>query len=331
MPQFAPSSVHVATPVFSNPKSAGFDYRAALCMGAALTEMASASFHLDAGQSKSVPFSVTMPSVQGTYPVYLKVTSGGVLIGTFVATEDVVIFTPTINIIKIKWDQLAETVWPGNYQYTPYFPDPATSGWPSHTALVTFQNPTPVGLDYQAELYLAPQATPLRQPASASASFHIDAGQLKSIPFLFPGGLNVPNNLYNAYTMRLRITSSGKFLPGEFILKVILPANAMGWDAPRILAGGSRNIVINWGSFELPGVGWNPSATSTHVPMPQDDLTMFFEFFWGVAPSGPGYFYFDYQGVPQLMVKHIHYDDVLTFDFNTQRLTVVPSREVIYP
>jgi hypothetical protein len=67
-------------------------------MGATLTEMASASFHIDAGQSKSVPFSVTMPTTPGTYPVYLKVTSGGVLIGTFVATEDVVIAQPKVNL-----------------------------------------------------------------------------------------------------------------------------------------------------------------------------------------------------------------------------------------
>jgi hypothetical protein len=32
-----------------------------------------------------------MPSTPGTYPVYFKVTSGGVIIGTFVATEDVII------------------------------------------------------------------------------------------------------------------------------------------------------------------------------------------------------------------------------------------------
>lgn len=101
MPQFAPSSVHKATATFSNPKSAGFDYSASFCMGAAWTEMASASFHLDAGQSKAIAFSVTMPATSGTYPVYLKVTSSGVVIGTFVATEDVTILPAVAKFVYV--------------------------------------------------------------------------------------------------------------------------------------------------------------------------------------------------------------------------------------
>lgn len=91
MPEFEPSSLHSATVIFSNPKPAGFDYQASLCMGEDWVEMASASFHLNAGQSKGVGFSVTMPSAEGAYPVYFKVSHSGVLIGTFVAKEGVVI------------------------------------------------------------------------------------------------------------------------------------------------------------------------------------------------------------------------------------------------
>lgn len=91
MPQFAPSSVHQATITFSNPKSAGFDYTASLCMGAAMTVMATASFHLNAGESKPVAFSVTMSATSGTYPVYIAVLSGGKTIALYKATEDVVI------------------------------------------------------------------------------------------------------------------------------------------------------------------------------------------------------------------------------------------------
>jgi hypothetical protein len=58
-------------------------------MGASWTEMVSVSFHLNALESKNVEFPVTMPATLGTYPVYFKVTCGGVLIGTFVAAEDV--------------------------------------------------------------------------------------------------------------------------------------------------------------------------------------------------------------------------------------------------
>ncbi|MBA7592325.1 hypothetical protein ES708_34505 [subsurface metagenome] len=102
MPQFNPGSVHRATVTFSNPKSAGFDFEASLCMGVAWAEMATASFHLDAGQSRAVEFPVTMPAIEATYPVYFKVSSGGVLIGTFVATEAVVI----VGVADIRVENL---------------------------------------------------------------------------------------------------------------------------------------------------------------------------------------------------------------------------------
>jgi len=79
MPKFTPSSAHQGIAVFSNPKSVGFDYWVALCMGATLTEMAVASFHLDAGQSISIVFPTTIPATLGTYPVNLKITSGSML------------------------------------------------------------------------------------------------------------------------------------------------------------------------------------------------------------------------------------------------------------
>lgn len=83
MPQFEPGSVHQATVTFVNPKSAGFDFGAILYMGE--VQVASASFHLDAGQSKDVPSQVTMSSTAGTYPVYIRVTCNGVPIKIFVA------------------------------------------------------------------------------------------------------------------------------------------------------------------------------------------------------------------------------------------------------
>ena len=101
MPTFTQGSVHKATANFKNPKSAGFDYSASLCMGASWTEMASVSFHLNAGESKNVEFPVTMPATLGTYPVYFKVTCGGALIGTFVAAEDVQIVLPRVAVSAI--------------------------------------------------------------------------------------------------------------------------------------------------------------------------------------------------------------------------------------
>jgi hypothetical protein len=102
-PTFESASAHVATATFINPKSAGFDYSASLCMGTGWTEMASASFHLNAGESKAIAFPVIMPATPGTYPVYFKVTCGGVLIGTFAATEDVVIAAPSFDLVAGKF------------------------------------------------------------------------------------------------------------------------------------------------------------------------------------------------------------------------------------
>jgi len=101
MPTFTPDSVHKATASFRNPKSAGFDYSASLCMGASWTEMVSVSFYLNAGESKNIEFPVTMPADLGTYPVYFKVSCGGVLIGTFVAAEDVRIVLPRVAVSAI--------------------------------------------------------------------------------------------------------------------------------------------------------------------------------------------------------------------------------------
>lgn len=103
MPQFSPDSVHGATITFSNPKSAGFDFDAVLCMGEEWEEKASASFHLNAGQSKPVTFSVTMPSAEGAYPVYISVSSGGKVVALYHATEDVVIGPVGITITNISF------------------------------------------------------------------------------------------------------------------------------------------------------------------------------------------------------------------------------------
>ncbi len=124
MPQFKPGESKTATATFQNPKSAGFDYQAKLCMGTGWTEMASASFHLNAVESKAVEFPVTMPATQGTYPVYFKVTCGGVLIGTFAATEDVVIAAPVLvltakNMPYPLWDGSITDLTTGQVQSWP--------------------------------------------------------------------------------------------------------------------------------------------------------------------------------------------------------------------
>lgn len=108
MPTFVPGSVHQGVSIFQNPKSAAFDYRATLCMGATQTEIAVALFHLNAGQSISIVFPTTMPTTLGTYPVNLKITSGSMLASksdeNIIVEEDVSITWPQGKILISEWD-----------------------------------------------------------------------------------------------------------------------------------------------------------------------------------------------------------------------------------
>lgn len=98
MVEFSPSEEKVAKIPMSNPTTKPFDYTVELYMGTNLALMASTDFHLEAGEEKDIELPVTMPSVIGTYPVYIGVFSAGEFIEPlYKAVEDVVIVEPIIT------------------------------------------------------------------------------------------------------------------------------------------------------------------------------------------------------------------------------------------
>ncbi|MBA7558628.1 hypothetical protein ES708_00232 [subsurface metagenome] len=91
MPEFSPGESKVAKVAMTNPTGKAFDYIGVIYMGTDLAVMAEVSFHLNPGEEKQVTFPITMPSVQGSYPVHIGVFSGGQNIALYKAIEDVII------------------------------------------------------------------------------------------------------------------------------------------------------------------------------------------------------------------------------------------------
>ena len=92
MPIFAPGEVKTArAPITVSPS--GLDCRTELYLvsnGAKVATAGIKSF-ISTGARQDISFPITMPSAEGTYPVYLDVAAQGVLIAAYQAIEDVVV------------------------------------------------------------------------------------------------------------------------------------------------------------------------------------------------------------------------------------------------
>ena len=105
-PTFEAGEVRTAIAQMTNPTAKAFSYTSELYLD--VTKVASSgsiAFSLAPGETKPISFPVTMPSFEGTFPVYLDAFVGTELIGAFQATEAVtLVITPAIIIGPITWE-----------------------------------------------------------------------------------------------------------------------------------------------------------------------------------------------------------------------------------
>jgi len=97
------SSVHSATASLTVTPS-GMACTAELFLSLNGTTKAATSGHVSftsSGGQQSITLSVTMPSVGGSYGVYLDIEAGGYLLAAYQATENVII--PTVSLPVIVW------------------------------------------------------------------------------------------------------------------------------------------------------------------------------------------------------------------------------------
>ena len=104
-PTFEGGSVKVATAVLTNTTTVPWTYAVELYLG--ITKAATSgvgTVTIPAGASSSVNFTVTMPTAEASYPVYIDVLVVGELIAHYLATEPSVIeVSPAVDIGDIVW------------------------------------------------------------------------------------------------------------------------------------------------------------------------------------------------------------------------------------
>ncbi len=106
MPTFLPGETRTARANLTNPTVKEFTYEVELYLDVTKVATSGPSFvTIGAGQTKEVPFTVTMPMEEGVYEVYLSVKVEGQLVVLYKAVEDVTIHVePDVEVGPITWD-----------------------------------------------------------------------------------------------------------------------------------------------------------------------------------------------------------------------------------
>jgi len=104
-PTFEAGVAKTARARLTNPTAKQFTYTVELYLGVVkVVTSESGAVTIPAGAYVDVNFTVTMPLVEGSYPVFLDVWYEGTLLKHYQATENVVIqITPAIVVGPITW------------------------------------------------------------------------------------------------------------------------------------------------------------------------------------------------------------------------------------
>ncbi len=102
-PEFEGGSTHVATVQMTNPTTKEFTYVVTLYLGIAAVVSSQGTVTIPDGGTAAPQFSITMPTTEGTYPVYLDVDVEGVNIEHYQAASITISVSPAIDIGDITW------------------------------------------------------------------------------------------------------------------------------------------------------------------------------------------------------------------------------------
>jgi len=119
MPQFYAGETRTARVTMRNPTGKGFSYQAAVILGLPEIARSEQSFAIPSGEEKIIGFPLTIPSVAGTHPVHVHVSSGGESLTIYRATEDVTILEQVVQL----------TVLSGNGGWNADVLDPTRKRW----------------------------------------------------------------------------------------------------------------------------------------------------------------------------------------------------------